>query len=256
MTSEEFLQNSQKLAARLTAAFEEKNVYVRRRTAVDAVLGAHLRRAMRAHASLLNLASLGHGEDAQVLARVTLEILIQVRFLTSRDTERRCWKFLEFEAKQIERTRKVVLKHSPNQILREHPERVQIEQCAARFGTHVYWDRPIADMANEADGIEVDSSGAPINLVWYYDVPYFFTSCYAHSSALGLRDLYPEQSAPFRFGTVDQRKLCEDAVFLSSSCLVMIATRISFIWGLDLNTKMEADYKELIQPMLKARGLI
>lgn len=256
MTTEQFINNSRELITRLISLFEAKAVYIRRGTAVDAVLAAHLRRAIRAHESILTLAILGHGEDCQVLARVGLEVLIQIRFLTSRDTPNRCQKFLEFEAKQIERTRTVIKKHSPNQILREHPDRAHIEACAARFGTHIYWDRPIADMANEEDGVEVDSNGKPVNLIWYYDVPYFFTSCYAHSSPLGLRDLYPDLESPFRLDAIRQSKLCEDAIFLSSSCLVMTASRISHIWGINLSDNLESDYKELIQPMVKARGLI
>jgi hypothetical protein len=73
MTLADFVSNSRKLLARLLDSFEEKTVYVRSGTVVDAALGAHLRRAARAHESLLTLVAQGFGEDSQVLARVGLD---------------------------------------------------------------------------------------------------------------------------------------------------------------------------------------
>ncbi len=245
-----FAQAASNLVLKVQQMLEELEIHPRRNSSLDLVLAALLNRTINTHRSLCSLCDYRQGADAYVLARVIVEIWIVVRWITNTESEERARKFGLFEGKLIQHASETLKKHSPTLQIPQHPEHDFIAEAAAKYRNHVYWAGTVRELAEEQDQHEIAPTGSPLTLSWYYDVPYFISSWYVHSNVMGVRSLLPEPSRPFQFNDGNDPGLCEQALVLSTSSLVMTVVRIDKVWGLGIGERLEQLWQSDFSPLL------
>src|ERR1700722_11667895 len=91
------------LTGRIEAAFERKEVYLRKWSHSDTALAAIFRRSTKTTRAITHLARLGFGTDALALSRSLIDSWITVRWMTNRDSEARSRQFWGFQLRQRDR---------------------------------------------------------------------------------------------------------------------------------------------------------
>ncbi len=229
---------------------EELEIYPRRHTWLDVTLTALLNRALNTVESIALLSDRQCGADADALSRSVVEIWIVIRWITNKDSHERARKYGAFEGKLIQHAVEALKTHNPGLQVPQHPQHAAIVEAASAYRNHIYWAGPVRMMAEEPDEHEVTPQGAPIDLNWFYDVPYFMSSWHIRSNAMGVRDLYPDFSAPIRFKTGSNDRLCEQAVVLATNCLTLIMLRLGREWGLDISARLESLWRREILSLI------
>jgi hypothetical protein len=229
---------------------EDTHVYPRTGTWLDVTLGALLNRASNTVDSIAQLTEKDYAADADALSRIVVEIWIVVRWITNKDCHERAKRFGAFEGKLIQHAVEALKAHSPNLQIPQHTQHDAIVDAANQYRSHLYWAGTVRSMAEEPDEQQVTPAGDPINLNWFYDIPYFMTSWRIHSNAMGVRELYPEWLAPIRLKSGSDVRLCEQALVLATNCLTLILIRVGDAWGLNINSQVEALWRDRVFALL------
>jgi len=218
---------------------------------LDLYLIALARRALRLHEAIIELWEKGLEPEANILARALCEVWIVVRWITNKDKEDRAMRYAGFEAKLIQHIGKVLPKHDPSLKMPRHREHEMIAEAAAEYSSHTSWAGvTLRTMAEEPDTIEKLPSGEPLDATWFYDVLYFFHSCYVHSNALGTRGLTPYVGEPSSMGSRNPKYAKQDRLFTlfsSTGYVTMIFCRLAQVWSLSIGDKIEGEWKGILE---------
>lgn len=143
----------------------------------------------------------GYGVEAEVLVRAGLEALINLLFVTERNSEERARLYIEFDrvlSKQyFDRIdRWPDMREDPFFNQRREEVLVEYERVKANYPDQSFWAGKLVNgrlrgMANE------------VGLGWYYDVIYWFGSNHVHSNARSANEyveLAPDGKVTYKFG--------------------------------------------------------
>lgn len=244
------IRSAEIIVSRMREVIEDLEIFPRRSSYLDPVVTALLNRAFNTHKSVSVICNSQAGADAYVLARVIVEILIVIRWLTNAESEKRARKFGEFEGKLIQRAIEMIRTGNPSLHIPQHPEQDLIDEAAMKYQGHIYWAGPLSTLAEEDDRWETTGTGSPLNLSWYYRVPYFVASWYVHSNVMGVRSLTPQPLRPIKFLDDNDESLCQQALVLSTNCLALILIRIDKVWDLGIADLVEQLWRDDFLPLL------
>jgi hypothetical protein len=99
----------------------------------------------------------GHQDEAFGLCRTSIEIQLEIRYLTNCNTVSRCTRFLDYFAKDTTEWGKLYRKYYPNSVLKQRSDAAEIEKAAASYQSPHKWAEKgitIKDFASEADSFE------------------------------------------------------------------------------------------------------
>ena len=220
------------------------DVYPRKGTFVDSVSLALFLRMCEVHETICILVGKGLHRDAVVLGRGLCESAITHYWMTNKDVNRRFDRYVHFLGKIQKQNIAVVEKHYGHKqaLTKEQLDLVrETEKHFKNFGKQ--WnDVKIGEMAYEADAYETLPDGSSVNMAVSYDLFYWWFSLLAHPSIEAIQNFLPPQGSVFRSSrkpTV-RRTLQEDEVlFLSTTWLLMIASRIDTVMSLGQDKEFE-----------------
>ena len=255
----EIVRGAERCADELATLLDERQLWIRSNSPVDPVIGAYLSRAFEIMNSILILAGRNRGHDCQVLARSALELFIELRYITNRDTWERSKRFAKFEAKEIVHARDKYIRRTAVDLsyIRNWEK---FEEVAKEFPSAHHWEYrqrlkggkaevvpvKLREMAEE--GEELDPTLGDIE--WAYDFAYGIASDFVHPRPVGMRAHVAEARLTLR-RSVGQDSWTETAVVLAVYSFSLSIKRAILFWDLkDLAEKHEQIVTETWVPIM------
>ncbi|NYF79487.1 DUF5677 domain-containing protein [Granulicella arctica] len=242
------LADARKVLSETKNTIEQADIWLRKSSGLDLILGAHLRRAVRTIESTLMLAETGAGHDATVLARVILEHAISaVSVSMSDDPERESYIFITAQHRHVRDSHIALKKYYPDLSDPDDETSLLVGKLIAKVDESDFSER-LHKLV-----LRLDRSYSPSEKMfsWLYDVPYRAMSNYAHPRALGLRTMAPPLGEPFRFGLEVEEDLCMNAVRHSIVGLLVICLAVARSWT---STQLERRILEPIEEFVRTMG--
>ncbi len=230
----------------IRTSVNELQIFPRRFPELDRVLFGLLNRSLNTVESLLLLGRESRGADAMALSRVAIEIWIIVRWITNKDQFARAQKFAFFESKLVERTVAMIRTHDPNTTIPGRLERIELANVADKYSSHIHWAGTVRAMAEEAE--EVDNTIS--DTLYFYNVPYFMSSWYAHANVAGVGEVVPDWGVPFSLKTASQPHLCEMSLVVAMNCAALTTMRICDTLKLNASGRVQDSWNKWISPLL------
>jgi hypothetical protein len=159
------------------------------------VLLALISKSLTTGRAVCALVEAGFNGEAFGLSRTLIEIFLNVRHITNKDTEARAKRYAEFMAKTQERLVRVASKHYPE---KTPVLGTEFTELAKNYETHRWSEAKLREMAYELDSFEVNEKGEPIIQDFDYELIYWQTSEFVHASILSLFGHATSQLEPFR----------------------------------------------------------
>jgi hypothetical protein len=162
------------------------------------VLLALLSKSLTTGRAVCALVEAGFDSEAFGLSRTLIDIFLNVRYITNKDTEARARQYAEYVAKTQEELIRLSHKHFPAKEV--HPELDDEFAALARNynSAHRWTEARISEMALEPDSYEVDDKGRPTIHDFDYEFVYWQTSQFVHATILSLVGHATSQREPFR----------------------------------------------------------
>jgi hypothetical protein len=151
---------------------------------IDIVLLALLSKSIIVTEAIASLVNHGFDDEAYGLCRTSLEIELTIRYLTNKDTGRRCWRYLYFFAKDKTEWFRLIKKYYPDMRPKAAPTSTH-ERLSTIFASPHKWSEcvdGVKGFAAEADSFEKREDGSPLNENFYYEVLYKWMSQYVHAT--------------------------------------------------------------------------
>src|SRR5579872_518856 len=174
------------VVGRIEQAFTQRGIYLRNNVPSDLALAALLRHACGTTRAISSLAKGGYGSGALALSRSVADVMITVRWITNKETEKRAEQFLVFDSKQRERIIELLEKHYPLVDLTRFRGNERHERQASMFKKWGNFGVTTRDMALEDEVLEPESDNQR-RTEWTYDVSFFTASNHLHPTSLGIR---------------------------------------------------------------------
>jgi hypothetical protein len=151
---------------------------------IDIVLLALLSKSIIVTEAITTLVSHGFEDEGYGLCRTSLEIELTIRYLTNKDTGRRCWRYLYFFAKDKTEWFRLIKKYYPEMQPKVIPSAMH-EQLSAIYASPHKWSEcsdGVKGFAAEPDSFEKREDGSPLDENFYYEVLYKWMSQYVHAT--------------------------------------------------------------------------
>jgi hypothetical protein len=166
------------------------------------VLLALISKALTVGRAVCALVREGFAGEAFGLSRTLIDIFLNVRYISNKDTEARAGRYVGYFAKTHEGWTKIIRKHYPEK--RDMPmpnfhERAM--EVAQEYKSPHNWTGlggQAKEMALEDDTYETDESGHPVKQEFDYEVIYWWTSQFVHGTILSLAGHEMEPGGMFR----------------------------------------------------------
>ena len=203
------------LIRKIVMFFDSQDLYPRGRVFLDKVVLAHVSKSLNVAQSVMALIDAGFPEEAFGMSRTMVEIALNLRFITNRNSEQRAKRFVHYlsrwkmelvrrSLKHFYRTdskgnwvldakgekipnytkaklRKMVRNYPMHaKIARKYPKRTSWTETHNRKSKGGVWM-----MAMEPDRYE-SVNGMPLKWEFDYDWMYFWTSQYVHATAVSM----------------------------------------------------------------------
>lgn len=225
--------------------------YVRGYSYADVAVGAIFRRSIRLARAIITLARTGCGADALALSRSLIDCWLALRWITNQDSETRGKLFWGFGAKQKERMADMVNAYRSTAGSDQVTLDPEIQSMAANYRRWDSWGPGTRAMADEPELLTPD---AWLNMKpsWAYEVPFFFSSCYLHPTAIGLRHEAPDRGGLFSFARKeDEESEAESALVATAAIIAHLGNRVSVFWGLGLSDEIKQVWDKKIGRLIK-----
>lgn len=244
MTMPDKIAAARNLNLRLRTTLESAGLYPRR-DSFDQCIAALARRAFNVQHAVVDLSQSQLGAEALILTRSLSEIWFLVRWISNKNVTVRSKRYVEFIAKIAQRFTQVYPKYDMTLEFERLVDHTSLATFADQYSSHLAWaDSKIRQMCEEADLHERLISGSPLDASWDYDIPYFILSCYVHSNAWGVGNLFPGIGEPLHFNKISDDKLCDDALVLSMRYLTLVVRRLNIVWDLGIKEAIETIWQE------------
>lgn len=166
------------------------------------VLLALISKALTLGRAVCALVQAGFPGEAFGLSRTLIEIFLNVRYISNKDTEARATKYVGYFTKTHERWTNIIQKHYPERKGMATPgfhERAM--EMAKEYKSPHNWTGlggQVKEMALEEDTYELDANGQPVKQKFDYEVIYWWTSQFVHGTILSLAGHEMEPGGVFR----------------------------------------------------------
>jgi hypothetical protein len=162
------------------------------------VLLSLMSKALTTGRAVCVLVDAGFYGEAFGLSRTLIDIFINVRYISNRDTEKRAKQFVEYIAKTQEELIRLSHKHFPTK--KDHPKLDEkFAELAKDYNSaHRWTDARFREMALEPDSYEFDDQGNPTVHDFDYEFVYWQTSQFVHATILSVLEHATPQGEPFR----------------------------------------------------------
>jgi Family of unknown function (DUF5677) len=165
------------------------------------VLLAMLSKSLTVSRATCSLVNEGFPSEAFGLSRTLIDIYFSARFISNQDIEKRAKRFVDYGARVRREWQIIMRKYFPNTPPEEITLDEEVLQMADTFKNRGNWTGlpgQTKAMALEADPIEMDPEGLPYKSEFDYDVTYFWTSQYVHSTVIAVKDHACTPGTPFK----------------------------------------------------------
>ena len=208
-----------RLLRKIVTFIDNQTMYPRGHVFLDKVVLAHVSKALNAAQSIMTLIDAGFPEEAFGVSRTMVEIALNLRHITNRNSEQRAQRFVHYIARWKMELMRRALKHFyrtdahgnwvldakgekiPNytradfrnmldkrkydtyaKVARKYPKRTSWTDTGSKGSRGGAWM-----MAMEPDRYE-SVNGVPMKWEFDYDWMYFWTSQYVHATVVSMED--------------------------------------------------------------------
>jgi hypothetical protein len=164
---------------------EELNLIPRAYSPTDSILLALLSKSIVLTDAVVCLLSNGFTDEAMWLCRSCIEIELVVRYLTLKDTDKRCMRFLNYYSKDKTEWFRLNNKYFPESPLKQRADMKELLELASAYPSpHKWSDVPegLKGMASEPDPTMKAEDGTPATALFSYEVTYKMASQYVHGT--------------------------------------------------------------------------
>ena len=192
--------------------------------------------------------------DAVILARTLCEAHISLYWLTNKDLHKRFDHYFKFwgQVRSLNKNRvKKWFNYEYTPIDSLEIELIEEARNIFKEASLQWNEKSIRKMAAENDEYEQKPDGSPINLLFQYEMLYFWFSLQSHPSIFAIQNFLPHSGRAFlssRFPLKWQSLPEKEVVALSTIWLFAITDRVNSA----LNLGKERDLKQIAK-LLKAR---
>jgi hypothetical protein len=226
-TIKSLLVAAREVVSNTRETIEAERIWLRKRSSVDLILGAHLNRVFRAVESVFAIAELGAGHDATALSRIVLEHALSAASVAmGEDPERESYLFITAQHRHV--------RNSHDALRKYYPDLTEPDATTSSFV------KSLVDQVNRSGFLEklqpivkrLDEIHSPNEKMfsWLYDVPYSAMSNYVHARALGLRTMTPLLGQPFTFIASKEDELAMNAVRHAMIGLLVVCMAVVHSW--------------------------
>jgi hypothetical protein len=172
------------------------------------VLLALMSKALTVGRAVCVLVDAGFYGEAFGLSRTLIDIFINVRYISNKDTEKRAKQYAEYIAKTQEELIRLSHKHFPAKV--DHPKLGEkFAELAKDYNSAHRWaDARFKEMALEPDSYEFDDQGSPTVHDFDYEFVYWQTSQFVHATILSVIEHATSRGEPFRV----RSRISEDTI--------------------------------------------
>lgn len=216
---------------------DNEQFYPRANVMLDRVVLALVSKSVNVAQGVVSLIDAGLPEEAFGLSRTLVEVALNLRFVTNRDSERRAKRFAHYSAKwKLELIRRAVKhfkaqdsngqlqpKYTKKQLRKMTPDYKRMVRLARKYPKRFAagWSgKNVREMAFEADGHD-KIDGKPVVWEFDYDWIYAWTSQYVHATAVSMdshvtepREVFVVQIAPERTLGIGTSAVVNTALYL------------------------------------------
>jgi hypothetical protein len=156
----------------------------------DIVLLALLSKSIVTTEAVTSLVLSGFDDEAYGLCRTCLEIQLTVRYLTNKEADARCSRFLKFFTRNKSDWFDLIEKYYPSMRPAKLKATVYRDLARAYRDPHRWAEdrKGLKSFASEPDSFEKRNDGSPLDANFYYEVLYKWTSFYVHGTISALED--------------------------------------------------------------------
>jgi hypothetical protein len=208
-----------RLLRKIVAFIDNQGIYPRSQVFLDKVVLAHVSKALNVAQSIMALIDAGFPEEAFGVSRTMVEIALNLRYITNRNSEQRAQRFVHYIARWKMELMRRGLKHfyrtdeNGNWVLDANGEKIpnytkadfrnMLEKkryaayvkAARKYPKRTSWTDTGSKatkggawmMAMEPDKYE-SVNGVPMKWEFDYDWMYFWTSQYVHATVVSMED--------------------------------------------------------------------
>ncbi len=165
------------------------------------VILALLSKSLTVSRATCALITAGFPAEAFGLSRTIIEIFFSVRHIVLRDTEKRAKKYVDYAARVRKEWQISAIKYLPNVPVEDIALDEDVLKTAELFRSRGNWTGlrgQTQAMALEEDPLERNQLGLPYKSEFDYDVNYFWTSQYVHSTVVGIQGHAGKPGLPFK----------------------------------------------------------
>lgn len=238
---------------RVTREFlDELKIMPRCNASADMVVLGLLSKSIVLNEAVISLVKNKFPEEAFGLCRTSVEVSLTIRYLTNKETIKRCKRFYEYFAKDQAEWIKIITKYYPNYNLDNFEMPDKIEELASKYQNPHKWsecENGLRDFALEPSEHERGQDGKPSNRLFTYEVTYKLMSHYVHGTIMCLD---PEHAAEpgSVFRVRDQMinfSKGAHAIRTSTLCVYLNIHDILRYLNTDVSQKLESEFQEFMK---------
>ncbi len=183
------LARVQRYVLRIRSLLDSRGYYPRLGVYADSVFLSLFSKSIRVSETICALVGDGFNEEAFGMTRTLLDLLITVRFIANKKTERRAERFFNFLARDTVSWLGIIQTHYPGKPLPPMPDLPKILKTASTYPDPHRWagsGMSAYTLAMEPSTWEFDDIGEPLTLQFWYDAVFHWTSHFVHPTIAAL----------------------------------------------------------------------
>ena len=184
------------------------------------------------------------------LCRTCIEIELVVRYLTLKDTDKRCMRFLNYYSKDKTEWFRLNNKYFPESPLKQRADMKELLELASAYpSAHKWSDVPegLKGMAAEPDPTMKAEDGTPATALFSYEVTYKMASQYVHGTVGSLDPAHATSAGDYyRVHPRKGRSTMGDTALSSAySSVTLNLNRIFGYMNTDVPPQLQERYEKL-----------
>ena len=165
-----------------TTYLDDLRLIPRSHSLSDIVLLALLSKSITVTDAVVCLLTNGFTEEAMGLSRTCMEIQLVVRYLTNKETDKRCSRFMHYAAKDKIEYFRLSRKHYPEAALKERSDQKELEKLASAYRSPSKWSEDPDGLKGMAAEPPTVQDGTETDEVFNYEVSYKMASAFVHGT--------------------------------------------------------------------------
>lgn len=195
----DYLKEMETAVEDLVAFLNKLEIRPRRNVLLDSVSLGMVSKAVRLFRAVISLVHQGFFEEAYGLARSSVELRINARWIANQDSDRRSREFFYFGSKQVEHFNKLAETYMPSYRNRGKEDEV-LKRISSLYKRHQRWtETDLKSRAMEPSTRQFDAKKAPSTITQTYETVYWSmcSFCHVDIAALMYGDHVPTPRMPF-----------------------------------------------------------